>query len=225
MGSCPELETAKDAIRDNLSRYTRRAFGTLPALESPRILDIGCGSGVPTIVLAEISNGKIVAVDNDMSRLELLKGKIKTLGLEGRIEMVNCSARDLSFHIEGFDIIWSEGSIFAVGFERGLPEWGRYLKPGGFLAVHDEIGDLRRKIEYIPDCGYDLLDYFVLNHTVWWDEYYAPLERKIDELMSRYGDRPEFSADLEKERREISLFKGEPRKFESVFFIIRKSGR
>ena len=48
---------------DNQS--TRRAFNTMTKLpKEPSILDIGCGTGMQTIELAKISNGKIIAVDN-----------------------------------------------------------------------------------------------------------------------------------------------------------------
>jgi ubiquinone/menaquinone biosynthesis C-methylase UbiE len=216
-------DTLRDVVRANLSKYTRAAFESLTKMERPRILDAGRGSGVPTVELGKSYECDIVAVDIDRAKLALLEEKLSNSGLKDKISTVKCSIKEMSFKTDSFDIIWSEGSIFAVGFERGLREWGRFLKPGGFLAVHDERSDLETKIECISRCGYDLLDYFVLDHTVWRDEFYAPLERKIDELISGYGDGPESSADLEKERREISLFKEDPRKFESVFFVLRKS--
>ena len=45
----------EDIIREGLSKYTRKAFQVLPKLDKPCILDIGCGSGVPTIELAKIT--------------------------------------------------------------------------------------------------------------------------------------------------------------------------
>ena len=45
----------KDHIRENLNKYTRKAFRLLPKLKNPNIVDIGCGTGVPTIELAKIS--------------------------------------------------------------------------------------------------------------------------------------------------------------------------
>jgi ubiquinone/menaquinone biosynthesis C-methylase UbiE len=42
----------KESIRKRLLKYTRRAFRMLPEMGGPRMLDIGCGSGVPTLELA-----------------------------------------------------------------------------------------------------------------------------------------------------------------------------
>lgn len=34
-------------------------------------------------------------------------------------------------------MIWCEGAVYNIGFERGLNEWRRYLKKGGYLAVSE----------------------------------------------------------------------------------------
>ena len=34
-------------------------------------------------------------------------------------------------------LIWSEGAIYNIGFERGLKEWRRFLKEGAYLAVSE----------------------------------------------------------------------------------------
>ena len=47
----------KDKIRKRLLKYTRKAFHILPQMNKPRILDVGCGSGIPTLELARLSQG------------------------------------------------------------------------------------------------------------------------------------------------------------------------
>ncbi len=39
------------------------------------------------------------------------------------------------FNDEEFDLIWSEGAIYNIGFEKGLNYWNRFLKRGGYIAV------------------------------------------------------------------------------------------
>jgi hypothetical protein len=38
---------------------------------------------------------------------------------------------DLPFKEEELDLIWSEGAIYNIGFEKGLREWRKYLKKMG----------------------------------------------------------------------------------------------
>ena len=40
----------------------------------------------------------------------------------------------LPFGEEELDMIWCEGAIYNIGFERGLKEWRKYLKPGGYIT-------------------------------------------------------------------------------------------
>ena len=222
MDGLSNLQTVKDAVRGYLNKYTERAFSVLPDVEFSRILDIGCGSGVPTIELAGLSKGKIIAIDNDRSQLELLEIKLKERGLENRIDTVYCSINDMKFDHESFDLIWSEGSIFVVGFERGLKEWRHFLKPIGYMAIHDERGNVEKKLQLIAGCGYELLDHFILDQHAWWNEYYSPLEREIQKIRNRSSDESDIPVKFNKELREIEMFKKDPEKYESAFFVLRK---
>lgn len=218
----PILETYKDQLRKGLSKYTRKAFYMLPELDKPRILDVGCGSGVPTLELARLSNGQITGMDINQSLLDRLARKIEQVGLSNRVKAVNCSISDMDFPDESFDIIWAEGSISVVGFERGLKEWRRFLRPNGFLVVHDETGNITEKLELIPGCGFELLDYFALHGDTWWAEYYAPLEKRINEIRTKHAEDPKALAALDNDRQFIDMFKQNPSRYGSVFFVMQK---
>jgi len=212
----------KDVIRKGLSKYTRKAYHVLPQLDKPRILDVGCGSGVPTMELERLSKGQITGLDTNQSLLDKLARKIKQAGLSNRVKTVNGSILDMDFPDESFDIIWSEGSIWIIGFERGLRDWRRFLKPKGFLVVHDETGNITEKLELVSSCGYDLLEYFILGKDIWRREYYAPLEKRINEIRTKHADDPRTLAALDSDQREVDMFKDNPERCESVFFIMQK---
>jgi len=212
----------KDLIREGLNEYTRKAFHVLPKLDKPRILDVGCGSGVPTMELASLSNGQIIGLDIDQLLLDKLTRKIEKAGLSGRVKTMKCSMLDMDFPDGSFDIIWAEGSISIIGFKRGLEEWQRFLRPNGFLVVHDEIGNITEKLGQISSCGYDLLEYFTLQEDIWWIEYYGPLEKRINEIRTKHTDDSEALMALDNDQREIDMFKKNPRLCCSVFFVMRK---
>ena len=212
----------KDLFRKNLSKYTRQAFQMLPELEAPDILDIGCGTGVPTMELARLSNGRIIGLDIRQPDLDALHRKIEAADLSDRVKTVNCSLFEMDFPDESFDIVWAEGSLFVIGFEQGLKAWRRLLKPWGFLVVHDEIGDLKTKLNLITKSGYELIEYFVVSEDEWWRDYYEPLEKRIKELRVnvKYRDDLESLKVLDKEQQEVDMFKRAPRG--SAFFVMQK---
>ena len=47
----------RDSVRTNLLEFTKTAFKMLPPMENPSILDIGCGTGIQSIELAQLCNG------------------------------------------------------------------------------------------------------------------------------------------------------------------------
>jgi ubiquinone/menaquinone biosynthesis C-methylase UbiE len=172
--------------------------------------------------LARLSNGQIIGLDINQSLLNKLARKIEEAGLSDRVKTLNCSMFELDFPDESFDIIWAEGSISTIGFKRGLKEWRRFLKPNGFLVVHDEIKNITEKLEQIPSCGYDLLGHFTLSEDIWWTEYYGPLEKRINEIRIKYIDEPKALLELDKEQREIDMFKENRRRYGSVFFVMQE---
>ncbi len=238
-------------IHDNLpaegpgrTRYTRKAFRMLPRLEKPRILDIGCGAGEPTLELARLTQGEITGIDVDQPALDRLKIKIEKAGLSGRVKAFNCSMFNMDFPDESFDILWSEGSIFNIGFERGLKDWRRLLRPQGFLVVHEmvwlrpnppgEIYDywkslysgictVPENLAQIASSDYTLVGHFAMPENAWWVFYFDPLEQRIRELRVKYADNPHALQVLDKEQREVDMHKKCYKWYGSAYFIMQKS--
>jgi len=212
----------KDHIRENLNKYTRKAFRLLPECKNPHILDIGCGTGVPIIELATISNGHVIGIDIDVTSLNLLQRKIKETGLNNRVSVIKDSILTMDFPEESFDIIWSEGSIFVIGFENGIKKWRRFLKPNGFLVIHDENKDKTKKLGLITKYGYTLIAQFELSDNLWWLEYFTPLEQLIQEVRHKYPSDSELINELNKDQIEIDKCKSNSTVISSFFAIMQK---
>lgn len=101
---------------------TRKAFQMLETLpKNPEILDIGCGSGMQTIELARTCpNCRITATDIHQPFLDDVAERAEAAGVAERITTLQASMDDLPFGDATFDVLWTEGSIFIVGFEEGL---------------------------------------------------------------------------------------------------------
>jgi len=217
------FEINKDFFRKKLITNTWKAYHMLPNIDKPRILDIGCGSGIPTIELAVLSKGQIKAVDKDNAALLWLKEKIKALFLTKHIKTYKCDITKLKFKKNYFDIIWSEGAVSSIGFINGIKMWHRFLKNNGYMVIHDEIKDYQKKLQAISECGYKLLNHFTIPAVEWFNKYFKPLEKRILELKNKYSNNSHAIEILEKEEYEIALFKSRPDDFGSVFYIIQKN--
>ncbi len=213
----------RDACRSRLLKYTRKAWEMLPPIQEPRILDIGCGSGLPTIELARWSKGTVVGLDIDQAALDLLAARARAEGLEARVEVRSCSLFDIDLPEGSFDIIWAEGALNDIGFNRALREWRRLLRPDGFLVVHDDARDLDRKLSSIVTNGYELVGYFQLPDDAWWVDYYGPLKEEMRERRkARMGDSG-ARATMDAIQAEIDQYRASPEEFRSVFIAMRRS--
>jgi ubiquinone/menaquinone biosynthesis C-methylase UbiE len=214
----------------------------LPSLPSPDILDIGCGPGGPTVTLARLSGGCVTGIDTHQPFLDEVAKRAQRVGLSDRVEAVNASMFDIPFPDGSFDIVWAEGSIYIIGFEKGLEAWRRLLKSPGFLVVHEmcwlqpdppaEIHDywmklyagittVPKNIEMIDRNRYDLLGHFTLPEDAWWIEYYEPLQDRIQGFRVKYAGDPEALRVIEDEQKEIDMYRKYQRWYGSVFFVMK----
>ncbi|WP_342675882.1 class I SAM-dependent methyltransferase [Methanofollis sp. UBA420] len=223
---------------------TARAFALIPDLpENPEVLDIGCGSGMQTLALARICPGaRITAVDVHPPVLAALETRAREAGVADRIRTVQASMDDLPLEKNFFDLIWAEGSIFIIGFEKGLSYWKQFLKEGGYMAVSESAWftadpspeaeafwaevypAIRTEEEYravIAAYGLDLVASFRLPEAAWLEEYYRPLETRLDEFAAEYADNPDAMDLVEMTRREIAVYREHSADYGYVFFVMR----
>jgi SAM-dependent methyltransferase len=223
--------------------YTLKAFKMIPPLKNPHILDIGCGPGLPTIQLAKLTDGVVIGIDIHQPYLDRLEKAVKKENLQGRVKALNKSMVSMNFPEDSFDIIWSEGSIFIIGFEEGLMEWKKFVKPHGYLAIHEmtwlqdnppkeicdyweqvypAISTIKNNLAIIKKCGYKLLGYFPLPDDAWWDFYYNPLEERLQSLEIKYKNNPEAFKIIQDHHKEIDMYKKYNKWYGSVFYIMQK---
>ncbi|MFC2103721.1 class I SAM-dependent methyltransferase [Bacteroidota bacterium] len=207
----------KDNCRKGLLKYLSKAISIIPAIKNPLMLDIGCGSGVPTLALAENYNGTIIAVDIDTISINRLTEKVKDLNLSDRISIFNCSLHDMKFEENQFDIILAEGFLNNVGFKKGFLLLLKLLKRNGYFIIHDEFRNYNKKTQLIEQNNCKILDWFELNEQVWWDDYYKCLEKEISSQKNKDLLKL-FKSDLH----EIKLFKRDTSPFKSAYYVIEK---
>jgi len=207
------------------------------------IADIGCGTGGQTMVLARHTGGHITGIDLFPKFVDLFNANAAKLNLGHRVKGIVGSMDDLPFGEEELDLIWSEGAIYNIGFERGLTYWRKFLKPGGFVAVTEvswfsenrpeEINrfwtDAYPGIDTIPNqvaimqkSGFIPVAHFILPDSCWTENFYAPqAEAQKAFLRKHEGDHAAISF-IASEQREAQLYIKYKEYYGYVFFIGRK---
>jgi SAM-dependent methyltransferase len=209
------------------TRLAMRLAGILGANDLT-IADLGCGTGASTRVLANECGGRIVAVDVVPAFLQRLEDWAEAAGLADRIETCAASFDALPLAEGSFDVVWSEGAIYNLGFQAGLTAWRPLLRPGGVLVVSEltwltgsrpeaiethwhreypEVATAARKMSQLEGCGYIPLGYFPLPPACWLDNYYEPLEQRLDAFLARHGHSAEAAAVVAAERVELDLYR------------------
>ena len=100
-----------------------------------QVLDLGCGSGGQTMTLAQNISGKIIGVDQFSEFIDAFNENAKKHNCQDRVSGTVGLMESLPFSKGQFDLIWSEGAIDNIGFERGLSYWNGFLRKGGYVAV------------------------------------------------------------------------------------------
>jgi ubiquinone/menaquinone biosynthesis C-methylase UbiE len=225
------------------NRSTRRAYKMLTDLpEKPRLLDIGCGPGMQTIELAKISNAEITALDFYQPFLDEMTKKVQVEGVAGKIKIIQGDMCNLGFEPKSFDVIWCEGAIFIIGFEKGLREWRKLLVDKGYIAVTEmcwidpnppkEVKDyltkmyppiktVKENLQIIKDTGYKVVGYFVLPESSWWENYYLPILSKLAVLKKKYQDNKEALEAIVAEELEIEMFQKYSKHYGYVFYVMQ----
>ena len=223
--------------------YTRRAFEMLTDLPAkPEIMDVGCGAGTQTIALARLCPGRITAVDVHQPVLDELQRRAEAAGVADRVVPLNMSMTELDSLDETFDVVWSEGAIFIMGFQPGLEAWRPLLKPGGWLvlseavwfcdqppaevkafwdACYPAITHAESNVRMAEDAGYTVVGTFRLPAESWF-EFYRPLPAKLTRLRQKYGGDDAALSEIAQCEHEIEVFHQYPDAYGYQFFVLRK---
>ena len=219
---------------------TREALKRLPPLPpSPRVVDVGCGVGRQTLVLAETLRTRVLAVDLYPLYLEQLEREAHARNLSAFIEPRRADMGALDLPAGSVDLLWSEGAIYHLGFGPGLHRWRPLLAPSGLAAVtecswltgdrpaeavrfwneaYPIMGTVPENRATAEREGYEVLDTFTLPASAWWD-YYTPLLQRVERM------RPTADASLreviQETEREIALYRDHGHSYGYVFYLLR----
>lgn len=210
-----------------------------------RIADLGCGTGGQTMILAQNAPGKITGIDLFPDFINLFNQNAAKLNLQDRVKGVVGSMDNLPFQEEALDLIWSEGAIYNIGFEKGLDYWRRFLKAGGYLAVteaswftserpaeieqfwldaYPEIDTIPNKVAQLQKAGYIPVATFILPENCWTEHFYVPQAAAQKAFLKKHEGNATAEELVANQRHEAQLYARYKAYYGYAFFIGKKIG-
>lgn len=241
------IEAAFWKIHDGLPRQAPGSDATtkhllrLTGMEKGKCLDIGCGQGRASLILAE-AGFEVVATDTHQPFLDQLDRKVKSKNLDSMIKTRNVSMSSLDFSDETFNLVWSEGSAYILGWGEALKSWKRLIAKDGLLVVTeccwltDRVSAEPKQfwVEAYPsmltvngarqvaiDIGYTVVSSYILPANDWWYEYYDPLLERVRVL--RPGADRKMSTALDMTQHEIDIYERYSEEYGYVGFVLKRS--
>ena len=209
-----------------------------------KIADIGCGTGQQTFALASKLDCTITAVDLLPEMIEGLNERIKRDNLEYKVTSIQASMYQLPFKENEFDLLWAEGSIYNIGFERGLTEWRNFIKSNGFIVVSEccwltnarpknedynyftdnfkEIDTISNKLQIMTNAGYLPVAHFILPEYCWLDNYYAPMHNRMQKFLKENNNSEDAKQFVDRMKEERKMYQQYKSYYGYVFFIGQK---
>jgi SAM-dependent methyltransferase len=208
-----------------------------------RILEIGCGAGFQTIFLARNTEAKIIAIDIAYQFIQRLQCKLHELNLSDRVKARMHSMDQIPYPDGFFDAIWAENSIHHIGFERGISEWRKYLRPGGYLAVTEfawlgaerpkeleehlasrttHLDALEGRLDDLKKYGYKVVAHFVMPEECWTEEYYKPSQAHIEEFLKKHSYNAMVQRYVQILATDMAMHDKYKEHYGTVFFVAQK---
>ncbi len=220
---------------------TQEIYGLLRGLpEKPRVLDLGCGQAPEAFDLLEVCDGHITAVDLFEPFLDKASARAEAEGVgEDRLAFERGDIEALEYDAESFDLIWSEGAIYLMGFAEGLAAWQPFVKRGGFVVVSEltwlktkrtpiaesywgnaypSMGTVASNRALAEAAGYEVIGTMILPLEAWRESYYGPMEKAIADARQRHGPQPAYDEMDD----EITVFEKSAGDYSYVYYILKR---
>ncbi|MFP4488409.1 MAG: class I SAM-dependent methyltransferase [Bacteroidales bacterium] len=224
---------------------TMKASGFIDNLgDKSRVADIGCGTGGQTMILARHIPGQITGIDLFPAFIDIFNSDAARMNISDRVKGIVGSMDDLPFQQGELDLIWSEGAIYNIGFERGINDWRQFLKKGACIAVtevswftkerpaeierfwqdaYPEIDIISNKQAQMENAGYIPLASFILPEDCWTDHFYQPQVKAQKAFLQKYAGNKTAEEFIANQQHEAQLYHKYKEYYGYVFYIGKKN--
>ncbi len=102
------------------------------------VLEVGCGVGQTSVLLAVRYGCRVVGVDLSPGMLEFARERARQQAVSDRTEFRLGDIVDLPFEDDRFDVVFGESvTVFAPDHLGAIREYARVLRPGGVVGLNE----------------------------------------------------------------------------------------
>lgn len=222
--------------------HTLHVLRLLPKQQFHVIVDVGCGTGRQTMVLAKELDTLVHAVDSYEPFLNDLKRRAKEARIEHLVKTHCMDMKNIPGVFQHIDLLWSEGAAYNIGFSNALTTWASAINPDGFAVVSElswlreqipdtvrefflsgypDMQSIQQNLALAENAGYQVLTTYTLPKEAWVEGYYDILEPRAKALV----DHPDPSVrDFAVETvKEIDIFECAEESYGYVFYVLQRA--
>jgi len=131
--------------------WVRPAFAALGDIAGLRVLDLGCGHGMASVVLAR-RDARVTAFDLSPGYIAEARRRAEANGVS--LDLLVADGQHLPFADGSFDRVWGSAILHHLDLDRAARELHRVLRPGGVAVFCEPWGGnpfldwARRRLPY-----------------------------------------------------------------------------
>lgn len=106
--------------------------------EAREVLNVGCGIGVGSVLIAKKYACHVVGIDLSEKMVEWSRRRAREQGVENLVEFQTADVTDLPFDADRFDVVFAESVlIFVEDKTQAIRECVRVTRPGGRVGLNE----------------------------------------------------------------------------------------
>lgn len=195
------------------------------------------------MTLAKHTKGQITGLEIFPYFVDVFNRNVEELGFSNRMKGIVGSMDDLLFEEHSLDLIWSEGAIYNIGFERGLSKWHKYLKTDGYIAITEatlftderpaelqefcnlhfpDIDTISNKIAVMQNTGYIPVATFIIPENCWIEHFYEPCCKTHEAFLKKHAGNKMAEEFIASKIHEMEIYRKYKEFYGYVFYIGKK---
>jgi SAM-dependent methyltransferase len=133
------VPTDEELARQDLGHLLVTMWEWLGDLHGARVLELGCGSGDYTVMLAR-RGAQVTCIDISAAAGDFVRARAAANRVAGSVTFLRMAAEALAFSPASFDLVVGFGVLHHIDIEVAAPELRRVLRPGGRAIFREPLG-------------------------------------------------------------------------------------